>query len=432
MPNKTDLLTSADTIKRGFISTTVYFLSNSLAKVVPIGLMPILTRLLTTRDYGIIGIFNALKICVNTVVSMAGTGAVARAYYDRKDTGFDFSIYIFNAIFVNIILFVVATILLFLGYIFGVIHITPGVLTAALLLTLATVLSGYKTKLWILQKRPMEFSVFDFSRTAVNIFASLLLVYFIFRDWRGRILGILLTDILFCVISCFYLIKQDGISLRINRNYILDVSKFGVPLIPFSIGWALISTVDKFFLKFFLGDGSVGIYTVAYTISTSMLLFITPLDNTLFPHLYEMYKEQNAEKNMQFVYGFCIYSFALVFLAYLITLSTPFLLRYLAGESFRSAGNYVFWLLMSQVFLGMNRTGNRGIFFSKKTYFATISLAVAGIVAVVANYYLIQINGINGAAQATFISCAVLFLMNFVFCQRLYPMPWFSIVKGKK
>jgi len=78
-------LFNSEQIKKGFLSTTIYFLSNSLSKMVPIVLMPILTRLLTTADYGVVGIFNALGICVNSVVSVGGTGAVARAYYDRKE-----------------------------------------------------------------------------------------------------------------------------------------------------------------------------------------------------------------------------------------------------------------------------------------------------------------------------------------------------------
>ncbi|MBW2035548.1 MAG: oligosaccharide flippase family protein [Deltaproteobacteria bacterium] len=429
MSNDIAHLFNSEQIKKGFLSTTIYFLSNSLSKMVPIVLMPILTRLLTTADYGVVGIFNALGICVNSVVSVGGTGAVARAYYDRKDAGFDFPAYIFNAILVNAVLFIVAILIFTSIYILGIIEISLGVVIAAFLLTVATVLSGYKTKLWILQEKAMSYSVFDFSRTVLNVLLSLFLVYFLFRDWSGRVLGILITDILFSFISCILLFKEDGIKFVLRQKYISDVLKFGIPLIPFAIGWAFVSTADRLMLKYLLGDSSVGIYTVAFTLSTSMLLIVIPLDNTLFPHIYKMYSENKMETKVRFVYGFYIYSIALTAIAFFITVISPFLLRFLAGESFRSASNYVFWVLMSQVFLGMNRTANRGIFFVKKTYYAAISVFAAGLVAIVANYLLIQINGINGAGQATFISCGVLFVMNFIFCQKLYPMPWLSLTK---
>ncbi len=417
-------------VKKSFSSTAIYFLSNSLSKMVPIVLMPILTRLLTTADYGVVGVFNALGVWVNSVVSVGGTGAVARAYYDRKDGSFDFPMYIFNSIFVNGVLFFSAVLIFASIYVLGFIKIPLGIMVAVFMLTLATVLSGYKTKLWILQEKAMSYSIFDFSRTVVNILLSLFLVYFLFRDWRGRILGILVTNIFFSFISCIQLIREDGIKFVLRQKYISDVLKFGIPLIPFAIGWAFISTADRLMLKYLLGDSSVGIYTVAFTLSTSMLLIIIPLDNTLFPHIYKMYSEKKMETKVRFVYGFYIYLIALTAIAILVTLISPLLLHFLAGESFRSASNYVFWVLMSQVFLGMNRTANRGIFFVKKTYYAAISLFVAGLVAIVANYFLIQINGINGAGQATFISCVVLFVMNFIFCQKLYPMPWLTPFKA--
>ena len=89
-------------------SLHIYTFTNVIETAIPIFLMPILTRLLSTFDYGIIATFNAIKTNANPVISMATPGAVGRAYYDRDKGGFDFQCYVYNALVVNFVLLLAA------------------------------------------------------------------------------------------------------------------------------------------------------------------------------------------------------------------------------------------------------------------------------------------------------------------------------------
>lgn len=88
--------------KKHFLkSVRIYTSVNILEKAIPFFLMPILTRLLSTFDYGIIATFTAVRTNIEPVISMATSGAVGRAYFDREKEGFNFKCYLFNAQVVN-------------------------------------------------------------------------------------------------------------------------------------------------------------------------------------------------------------------------------------------------------------------------------------------------------------------------------------------
>jgi Na+-driven multidrug efflux pump len=59
-----------------------------------------------------------------------------------------------------------------------------------------------------------------------------------------------------------------------------------------------------------------------------------------------------------------------------------------------------------------------------KTKFLGFSTVVAAIINLIGNYTLIKINGPIGAAQSTFISFVVSFILVFVYANKIYPMPW--------
>lgn len=63
-------------------------------------MLPILTRYLSTHDYGLVATFQVLRTVGMIMVRMGTGDAVARAYYDRDKKGFDFYKYLFNTIIV--------------------------------------------------------------------------------------------------------------------------------------------------------------------------------------------------------------------------------------------------------------------------------------------------------------------------------------------
>ena len=84
-------------------TTGIYFFGNASIYSAPLLLLPILTSILTTSDYGVIGTFTAIYQVLNIFIAIGGTGAVIRAYMDKDNI--NFSRYLYNAMLLNFVLF---------------------------------------------------------------------------------------------------------------------------------------------------------------------------------------------------------------------------------------------------------------------------------------------------------------------------------------
>ncbi len=396
--------------------------------------MPVLTRLLSTFDYGMIATFNAIKTNANPVISMATPGAVGRAYYDRDKEGFDFPCYVYNALVVNfILLFTVLLVLaVFKNFIPGIEGVGIFWLFLIPLIVWAAATSNIKVKLWIYQQHPRNNGIFRILQSLAEFGLSILLVSIFLRSWKGRMIGAGITEIGFCFIAVYILYRYDKLKPALNREYIKDILKFGLPLLPHSFGWMLIWTADKYFLNHMVGVATLGIYGVAYALGASISLLAAPVDTSAAPIIYKRLSNLNNHSAQKMVIASYGYFFLLIACSFILWLMSPFILKILVDRKFWGATDYILWISLGYAAHGMSRLLNQYISFSKKTYLMSYNTFSAGLVAIAANYALIKMNGAVGAAQATCIAYMVYLVLTWRTANKLYPMPWLSIFRPKK
>jgi O-antigen/teichoic acid export membrane protein len=418
--------------KKPFLkSVGIYTTANLLERAVPVFLMPVLTRLLSTYDYGVITTFNAIRTNINPVVSMATAGAVGRAYVDRDKTGFDFQCYLYNALIVNmaLLLLVLTLILIFKDLIPGMQAIDTLWLLLVPILVWAAATSSIKVKLWVFQGKPQQYGIFRVTETLMELLLSILVVGAILQSWKGRIIGVGITQIFFCIIAGYILYRYDRLTPYLNSKHIKDILKFGLPLLPHSFGWMLIWTADKYLLNAMVGVSATGVYGIAYAIAGIIAFFSAPVDVSAEPVIYEKLSNLNDHNAKRLIIASYIYFFLLITGAVLLWLAAPLILRILVDKRFWGADEYILWLTIGYSFHGMYRLFAKYIGHAKKNHLMAYNTLIAGIVAVAANYVLIKLNGAIGAAQATCLAYATSFLLTWRTANRLYPMPWFSIFK---
>ncbi len=167
-------------------STAIYASGNFINAALPFILIPILTRHLDPSDYGILATFMALYSVVEILIYMGTTDAVMRGYYDRDRGGFKFSEYIFNAFFINTVICCIIF-LAWLGLKKYLIKIIPIPFDYQLLIPLAAFFVAVYTipsKLWIIMKKPLQYTVFYSSNTSIELILSIFLVVFLGFNWK--------------------------------------------------------------------------------------------------------------------------------------------------------------------------------------------------------------------------------------------------------
>lgn len=415
----------------------IYTIANFIERATAFFLLPILTRLLTQADYGILGTFNAIKSNVEPVVSMAIPGAVCRAYYDRKRAGFNFSEYLFNAMLINLGLFGLITLiwLILSTYLSQRFHFPLLWLWIIPFITLVSSLSSIKSKLWIFQKQATTIAYYNILKTITNLSLSLFLIFWVLKDWRGRIIGICFAELLFCTIALYLLWKQDGIRFKLNQTYLKDALKYGLPLYPHSLGWIMITTADKFFINYLLGLSVLGVYNVGLGIGSIIVMLSVPVEMAVSPYIYEILERKDywdKKKYVLFLYG---YNIVLIVLAVILSLTCPYILKFFVGARFQEAGAYIWWASFANVAFAMYRFVSLPIYYAKKTYLLAWITFFSGVVSIGANYVLIPKNGAIGGIQATLIAYTTSVVLTWFLAQKLYPMPlltFFSKHKGSQ
>jgi O-antigen/teichoic acid export membrane protein len=203
--------------------------------------------------------------------------------------------------------------------------------------------------------------------------------------------------------------------------------KISLPLIPHAVGGVIITLGDRIFIDQMVSTSALGIYTVGYQFGMIMTLVVTAFNKTWSPWMYELLAFEKENSKILIVKATYLVSAGFIVLALVMTGISYYLLPFMTAPEFHSGFVYVIWIALGYAFNGMYvLVFPYGVHVGKTSYLGIITFSVA-IINLVANYYLIKINGPLGAAQATLISYFIMFIGVWWYSNKLYPMPWLKV-----
>lgn len=286
--------------------------------------------------------------------------------------------------------------------------------------------------LWRVEQKPLPYGLFQILQTILNVGLSLVFVVGFSWKWQGRLLGIIITSIVFAFIGAFIIYKREYINFSLNKGYIKDALLFGIPLIPHALGGWIMTGIDRIFINSMVDIAATGIYTVGYQVGMIIGLLATSFNLAWSPFLFEKLKENNYSTKIKIVKFTYLYGVGIIALALILSFIAPFFLKFFVDKSFYSAYKYVPWIALGYAANGMYFMVAHYIFYVKKTYVLAWITFFCACVNIILNYFLIKANGAIGAAQATTISFFLMFFMVWTLSVKVYPMPWFSYLKQNK
>lgn len=411
-----------------FSGSAIYLFSNLAAAAFPFLLLPVLTRYLSTAEYGEVAIFQTLLIGLSSFVGISAQGAASVKYYEDDSTSRGYQSFIGSCFFI-----LGATIFLSLALTFLFLNpLSHSLSLAPKWIILGVITSGFsfvvlmRMSQWQIKNQAKSYGIFQISQSAINVLLSLLLVVVFSEGATGRILALSLTPLLYAI-AAFYLLKKDNlIELTWRPKYLVEICAFGIPLIPHSVGYFLLSTADRFVINDRFGLADVGIYMVAVQLVSVMGLLFDAINNAFVPWLYERLKRNISSEKKEIVrwtYRYCLVLISLVFLAFLIG---PLLLTWIAGEKYQAAGQLVGWLALGQALHGMYLMVTNYIFFSKRTGLLSLSTISAGLINIGLLILLTSYLGLKGAAISYAMAMGVKFICTWYIAHLRHPMPWFN------
>lgn len=416
--------------KSSFVGgASIYLFSNILNAAIPFALLPILTRYLNPAEYGEVAMFQILLGALGAFIGVSFVGAANRKYFDSDITKNELAEFIGSCVQLVFIF----SLTVFLGlFVFQDdfsewFALKSEYILFAVTVSASTVIITLRLGQWQVQKKAIKYGLLQISRSLFSMLLSLLLVVVFLKGADGHISAQIVISLFFLIIALISLKKDNLLKFFTwRKDYLTEVLKFGVPLIPHLAGGFLLNSVDRFVINQEMGLAEAGIYMVAVQLTASMAVVFDAINKAYVPWLFEKLKMNNYKEKQKIVKITYLW-FLLIILGVLVAfLIGPWLVVLIAGEKYAKAGEIIGWLALGQGFQGMYLMVTNYIFFSKKTGLLSIASISSGILNLILLVIFVRVLGLQGAAMAYALSVGVRFILTWWIAQKRHPMPWFS------
>lgn len=416
-----------------FKSISIYTFFRMLNRSLPVLLLPFLTHHLSPEDYSIIDVFTNLSYIVLPLIGLNAYSAASRFYYEKE---IDYKIYLSSIINFILISYIILSIMSFFieDFIFASLNINKINFFLFLVITYSLfeqLFLIYTTNLR-LEEKAVEYGITGFIRTSIELLLTIILVLFIFSNWKGRIFAQFIGLLLVTFFSLYKLFKQSYISFKFLKQYLVDSLKFGLPLIIHTVSGILLGFSNRFFIIKYLGLHEAGIFASAYQIGLAISLLHTSFNEAWVPYLFKNLTNNDCYKTRKKLVKITYYYYIFLFLlTILFILFTPILYKIISRNFYISSINLIF-IAFAFLFNGYYKMIVNYLFYEKKTYYVAIGTLIALFLNFAFNFFFITKYSLLGASIALFFTFFCHFIIFLLILNYNFKLPWLYFLDNLK
>lgn len=407
----------------------IYLLSSLLAGLLPLLLLPFLTRQLEPEEYGVMITLVTLVTVTLPLVNW-GTIPYLGVQYFRADR--EQFIGLFSTVLVvpvGATLMLVAVYALVARPVAGLINVPAGwvpvvpVIAAAFYVPMATL------NLLRMRDRPFGYAAVELSTTALNFALTVILVIAFGLAWKGRILAIFGANVLMSLAALLWLWRRRFVTGTFTATLLPPALRFGAGVVPHDLANQVMRLADRLIIAMVIGQTALGPYGVATQIATVMLVMLGAFNRAWTPFVFSSLTDDSeaarirlARRSYQAHVGLVVFFIA-------INLVTPLVYDWLVDIRYHSSQSSVFWLTLGYLFNGFYLTVVDRIFFLKKTHILAVITVLNAGGSIALAFFLAQNLGAVGVPIAFAIMSGISMIAVFGLTQWLSPLPWRRALK---
>lgn len=405
-------------------NSVIYLGSSILNKLIPFLLLPILTKYLSLKEYGLLSIYMIMITIYIAFIGMAMHTIISKNFF--KTTKEELSLYVGNILIILCFTFIFYFIMTyFIVFQYEIIFsISSSWLLFIPFISVMMMINEINTTILRNEQRAYMFGIFEISNTIVKLGITLILLLLFGYGWHSQVLGIFTGSILFFFIGIFYIYKQGYLFLKFDKEKIKSILNISVPLIPHVLGGVVIAMSDRLFIERMVSIEAVGIYSVGYMFGMVVMLFTDAFLKAWSPWFYKNLSQPTQDKKEKIVKYTYFYIIAIFLLAIIISLLGKLILPYFVDSKFYGASEFILWVSLGYAVQGVYKIFFPYLVHISKTSFLAFSTITAAILNLLFNYIFIKYYGTIGAAYATILSFAVSAILVFWYQNKHYKMPW--------
>ncbi|MBI2857842.1 MAG: polysaccharide biosynthesis protein [Chloroflexi bacterium] len=403
--------------------SAIYGLGAIASQAVNFLLIPVYTRYLAPADYGALEIFHTTLAILGIIATLGLWQGLFRHFfeYDTEEkrrtaisTAFFFSL-AFGAIFcLTLVLYADSIARLLFGSeayaLYFRISFATLFLDSLAMVSLSVIRAKQQSKKYV-------------GVTLGRFLASVVFKLFFLIVLGRSVLGILEAELIAVSLVVIALIPEivRSVAFRFSASALRSMLSFGLPLVPSSLAYWVMTMSDRYFLQFFSTSEELGLYSMGAKLGMVMqVVIVAPLQLAWSQLIFLIAKEDNAKEvySRSLTYYLLLGSFATLGLAVL----SREILMVMTTPAFYSAQRVVPIIATVNLVVGCRSLVGVGILLKKKTQYLAFAMVGAAIVNMGLLYLMVPSYGMVGAALAGLIGQLILAASVEFTASRLYPI----------
>lgn len=413
----------------------VYGFGGVIGKVIPLIMMPVITRMMPDSTYfGISDLSSMIASFGSALAIMGMYDAMFRMYFEKDDEMYKKKICSTTLAFTFFTSVVVFLLMLLSRRVLAEKVYRNGLLANIVLLPALHTLTGATNTIVAAPTRMQNRRrVFLITNAVAPLLSYSIAIYLLLN--KHYLIALPLSGLMSAMMmeAVFFLLNRSWFHIgMIDRSLIRPMLAIGLPLLPGFIGYWLFDSCDKLMIANILGVAEEGVYAVGAKLGhISQLIYVAFAGGWQFFAFSTMKEENQIESNSRIFEYLGVISF--VATAFVCTFARPFY-RIIFPLTYENAFIVSPYLFLSPLLLLLFQIAGNQFLIIKKTWPVPF-LLFGGVTAnIILNLELIPRFGIEGAAVATLAGYMVSVCAGvFVLCrlgQMIIPMRFIASIFG--
>lgn len=393
-----------------FKASLIYFIGNILLRSISFMTLPLFTRLMLPKDYGMYSLYTASLGILSIFIGLQIQGTV-NISYGSKDIK-QFESYVSNiTLFPLVGTLIGLLILVFVPKVTQLLEV-PSLIFGIMMMIQAfwsIVISIYQSEL-VIKKQPKKHLIFSVVTTLANVLFAISFVLAL-RDntYLGRVISGVISNALIGIYICIKFIPRIDWN-NLKKDW-YEGLKLSLPLIFHNLSNQILNVADRYMLSDWKGISEVAIYSFSYNLGSIINMIWLSINNAWVPWYFDQLKVKNMilikEYSKQYIIFF-------IWLISCFLLVSPELVYFMGGREY-TGGIYIVPLIgLGYFFVFYYSFYVNYQFYKQKTTLIPIATMGAAVINIILNIWLIPRLGVMGAALTTAISYFLMLIFHYI------------------
>jgi len=401
----------------------VYFISSSVISVFGFILSLLYSKMFSPSDYGDYAIaFSTYNLILNIYCGWI-TSSIIRSFkeYENKNEIDKFYASFFQLqIYMGVLFLIIPNVIIWNLNISNIFKQVFCILTVVYFFEENMAIINTMLRA---QKNVKQYNLNTVINSALKI-VLLLIMYYILHINSVIIiaLSILATEMVQYIYSYKKLQLKRYYNKQLYDTQILkEMFKFGFPLVGVALTSWILSTSDRYIIRFFYSSNEVGLYSYAYSLGNSLFkLLIQFIILAAYPNIVRAWEVEGREKTENVIRYYLRFYFMIIIPAIIgvCCIAKQFFIAY---TDVRYHESYTVFILtcISMAFVGLSQYTNKAWELNKNTKKILVLNMIAAIINIILNFMLIPVCGYYIAVVTTLISYAIYLLISIIMSKNI-------------